>query len=90
MNESFESSANTLTTATYSAAAVYFGLVAIIAVVVNLSIIAVYLKNKKVSFLFFECCFHGQSCSLPLFLRTAQLIFDSCGIIGSFATVVTP
>ena len=50
MNESFESSANTLTTATYSAAAVYFGLVAIIAVVVNLSIIAVYLKNKKVSF----------------------------------------
>ncbi len=53
MNESFESSSNILTSATYSAAAVYFGLVAIIAVVVNLSIVTVYLKNKKVSFPFF-------------------------------------
>ncbi len=52
MNESFESGSNTLTSATYSAAAVYFGLVAVIAVVVNLSMIAVYLKNKKVSFRF--------------------------------------
>jgi hypothetical protein len=35
-------------TATYSAAAVYFGLVGVLAVIVNLSIITVYIKNKKV------------------------------------------
>ena len=39
-----------LTTATYSAAAVYFGLVAVVAIVVNISIIIVYVKNKKVTF----------------------------------------
>jgi hypothetical protein len=38
-----------LKTATYSAAAVYFAIVGILAAVVNVSIISVYLKNKKVA-----------------------------------------
>ena len=49
MNHSEESHFISLTTATYSAAAVYFGIVGLIAMVVNLSIITVYIKNKKVS-----------------------------------------
>ena len=49
MNQSEESSFISLSAATYSAAAVYFGIVGLIAMVVNLSIITVYIKNKKVS-----------------------------------------
>ena len=49
MNQSEESSFISLSAATYSAAAVYFGIVGLIAMVVNLSIITVYIKNKKVN-----------------------------------------
>ena len=49
MNQSEETSFISLSAATYSAAAVYFGIVGLIAMVVNLSIITVYIKNKKVS-----------------------------------------
>ena len=49
MNQSEETSFISLSAATYSAAAVYFGIVGLIAMVVNLSIITVYIKNKKVN-----------------------------------------
>jgi hypothetical protein len=46
-------SGNNGSSAIYWVAAVYFGLVGFIAVVVNLSIITVYIKNEKVSFYLF-------------------------------------
>ena len=49
MNGTLETGSQ-LITATYATAAVYFAIVAVLAVVINVSIIIVYCKNKKVSF----------------------------------------
>ena len=58
MNGTLETGSQ-LITATYATAAVYFAIVAVLAVVINVSIIIVYCKNKKVSFqkanMFFFC-----------------------------------
>ena len=48
MNDTHDTG-NDLISATYATAAVYFAIVGVMAVFINLSIIIVYFKNKKVS-----------------------------------------